>query len=157
MEKKKLTPFERYLQEEIGIEFKACLYFFCILFFYSMWRIAGGNWQAGIIHMGEMILATYVMGYIQVRLLSNFDEGEQLGIREILYMVLCAGIYTGLAVLCKWFDGIIGPAVAFFFYMLLVYVCAFLVYKIKRDLDTRVLNEELKLFQTRKCAKDEDL
>lgn len=37
-----------------------------------------------------------------------------------------------------------------------MYVCAFLVYKIKRDLDTRVLNEDLKNFQTRECAKDEN-
>ena len=155
MEKQKLTRFERYLQEEIGIEFKACLYFFCILFFYSMWKIAGGNWQAGILHMGEMILSTYGMGYMQVWLLSNFDEGEQMGVREVGYMVLCAGIYTGVAVLCKWFDGIVGMAIAFYFYMLFVYICAFLVYKIKRDLDTRVLNEDLKNFQTREGVKEE--
>ena len=29
---KKWTLLERYLHQEIGIEFKACLYFFCILF-----------------------------------------------------------------------------------------------------------------------------
>ena len=105
--------------------------------------------------MGEMILSTYGMGYMQVWLLSNFDEGEQMGVREVGYMVLCAGIYTGVAVLCKWFDGIVGMAIAFYFYMLFVYICAFLVYKIKRDLDTRVLNEDLKNFQTREGVKEE--
>ena len=34
MNKKKLSWFERYLFDEIGIEFKACLYFFAIMFFY---------------------------------------------------------------------------------------------------------------------------
>ena len=29
---KGLTKLERYLLEEIGVEFKACLYFFCYLF-----------------------------------------------------------------------------------------------------------------------------
>ena len=72
-QKNKLTPWERYLTEEIGIEFKACLYFYCILFFYSMYKVIGGSWDASIIHMAEMIFATYGMGYLQVYGLSNFD------------------------------------------------------------------------------------
>ncbi len=32
-DKRKTTLWERYLTTEIGIEFKACLYFFAILFF----------------------------------------------------------------------------------------------------------------------------
>lgn len=144
---KKWTLLERYLHQEIGIEFKACLYFFCILFFYSIFRITGGNWEASIIHMAEMILTTYAMGYLQVLALSNFDEGEKLGLREVGYILLCTGMYTLVAALGKWFDGSVWMLAAFFCYMVLVYVCAFLVYKIKRDLDTRVLNEELKAFQ----------
>ena len=30
-----LTGLERYLLEEIGVEFKACIYFFCYLFYIS--------------------------------------------------------------------------------------------------------------------------
>lgn len=146
-EGKKWTLLERYLHQEIGIEFKACLYFFCILFFYAMFRIAGGSWEASILHMMEMILTAYAMGYLQVLVLSNFDEGERLGVRQVCYILLCTSLYTLAAVLGKWFDGSVWMLAAFFLYMVLVYVCAFLAYKIKRDLDTKVLNEELKAFQ----------
>lgn len=151
---RKWTLLERFLYKEIGIEFKACLYFFCILFFYSMFRIVGGNWEASIVHMAEMILTAYAIGYLQVLALSNFDEGEQLGVREALYILLCTGMYTLVAVLGKWFDGSVVMLVAFFCYMVLVYVCAFLVYKIKRDLDTKALNEELRAFQEQAVDKE---
>ncbi len=148
-QKNKLTPWERYLTEEIGIEFKACLYFYCILFFYSMYKVIGGSWDASIIHMAEMILATYGMGYLQVYGLSNFDEGEQLKVREVLYIILCSGIYTGISILGKWFDRNIVMSLCFFVYMILAYACAFLVYKLKRNIDGKMLNEDLKAFQER--------
>ena len=78
----KTTLWERYLTKEIGIEFKACLYFFAILFFYCMYRILTGSLDASIIHMAEMIFACYIIGYIQVYLLWNFDEAEALGLKE---------------------------------------------------------------------------
>lgn len=143
-----MTRLERYLCKEIGIEFKACLYFFCILFFYCVCRIVAGNWNAGILHMTEMILLTYSMGYFQLFCLNNFDEGEKLGLREAFYILLCVGIYTLAAWVCKWFSN---PLLLLFFalYLCLAYVCAFWVYKVKRDLDSRALNEELKEFQER--------
>lgn len=98
-------------------------------------------------HMAEMILTAYGIGYLQVLVLNNFDEGEQLGVREIFYILLCTGIYMFVAVLGNWYAGNVWMLVAFFCYMVLVYVCAFLVYKVKRDLDTRLLNEELRAFQ----------
>lgn len=149
------TVWEHYLTHEIGIEFKACLYFFCILFFYSMYRIAGGCFEASIIHMAEMIFLTYGMGYVQVYLLSNFDEGEQLRGTEICYTLLCSGIYTGVSYLGSWFDRNVTVSIGFAFYMILVYVCAFLVYKSKRDIDARLLNEDLKAFQERRANNEE--
>ena len=144
-----MTRLERYLSKEIGIEFKACLYFFCILFFYCVCRIVDGNWNAGILHMTEMILLTYGMGYFQLFCLNNFDEGERLGLREAFYILLCVGIYTGAGWFFHWFEG--APIVLLFFglYLCLAYVCAFLVYKVKRDLESKALNEELKEFQAR--------
>lgn len=143
-----MTRFEKYLSKEIGVEFKACLYFFCILFFYCVCRIAEGDWNASILHMTEMIFLTYGMGFFQLLCLDNFDEGEKLGLREILYILLCVGIYTIVAWLGKWFNG---PLQLFLFtlYLWLAYVCAFWVYKIKRDLESKALNEELKEFQQR--------
>ncbi len=140
-----------YLAQEIGIEFKACLYFFCILFFYSTYRVIGGRYEASILHMLEMILCTYFMGYLQVLLLSNFDEADRLGVREILYSVLCSGIYTAAATLFGWFDRNVVATGCFVIFIETAYICAFLVYKVKREVDTRVLNEELKAFQERRA------
>ena len=96
-----------------------------------------------------MILLTYGMGYVQVYLLSNFDEGEQLQGKTVWYMALCAGIYTGASFLGKWFDRNVPVTVGFALYMILVYLCAFLVYKSKRKIDEKHLNEDLKAFQER--------
>ena len=71
----KLSLWERYLTKEIGIEFKSCLYFFAILFFYCVYRMLQNSFDAEIIHMAEMIFTCYIIEYIQVYLFGNFDEG----------------------------------------------------------------------------------
>ncbi len=150
MNKKKTTMFERYLAEEIGIEFKACLYFFCILFFYSVYRIIEGSWEASIIHMLEMILLTYAMGYAQLYFFSNFDEGEKLGVKELFHIIICTGIYTGISFLGKWFNRNITATIIFVLYMIFAYICAFLVYKTKRVIDEKLLNDDLRAFKERR-------
>ena len=150
MSKKKVSRFERYLTEEIGVEFKACLYFFCILFFYAMYRVLNGNFEASISHMAEMILLTYGMCYLQLYFMNNFDEGERFGIREVLYTISCVGIYTGISYWGKWFDRNLAVTAGYAAYMMFAYVCAFLVYKTKRDIDGKLLNEDLKAFQERR-------
>ena len=57
--KKKVSLWERYLTKEIGIEFKACLYFFGVLFYYCTYRLCIGVTVAEILHMAEMIFLTY--------------------------------------------------------------------------------------------------
>ena len=69
----KPTLWERYLTKEIGIEFKACLYIYALLFFYCVYRLSCGRSDASIWHMAEMIFSTYVMGYLQVYVLWHFD------------------------------------------------------------------------------------
>ena len=54
-DKKKVSLWERYLTKEIGIEFKACLYFFGVLFYYCTYRLCIGVTVAEILHMAEMI------------------------------------------------------------------------------------------------------
>lgn len=149
-DKNKVTHLQRYLSMEIGIEFKACLYFFCILFFYCMFRMLRGSFEASILHMAEMIFTTYFMGYIQILFLSNFDEAEKLGCKEVLYSLFCSLIYTGVAFWGKWFDKNIPGYAIFLGYIEFAYLCAFLVYKVKREIDTRVLNENLRTFQERR-------
>lgn len=148
--KEKLSVWERYLTREISIEFKACLYFFAILFFYCVYKIANGSFEASILHMAEMILATYIMGYIQVFLLNNFDEADRLGLREILSMLGCTILYSLVAFLCKWFMGNLWVLLGFAAYVMFLYICVFLVYYSKRKIDDKKLNEELKLFQSRR-------
>ncbi len=144
---KKVSKWERFLTKEIGIEFKACLYFFAILFFYSVYRIISGTWDANIIHMAEMIVLTYGIGYLQVYALSEFDEADSLGIKEIVYMFLCTVAYAAFSYFLKWFDKKLTVSLIFAAYVALTYFCAFLIYKIRRSIDNRILNEELKEFK----------
>ena len=147
-DKKKLTLFERYLTREIGIEFKACLYFYGILFFYCVYRLCIGVHDAGILHMAEMILACYLICYLQVYGFKNFDEGDSLGVREWEGILVCTAIYTLLSYFLGWFDKLIAVTAGFILYLLILYICVFLVYRTKRRIDDRVLNEELLEFQT---------
>ena len=142
------TLWERYLTKEIGIEFKACLYFFAILFFYCVFRVAGGNYNAGILHMAEMIFSCYFIGYIQVYLFRNFDEAESLGAVEWTGMILCILAYCLISYLGGWFDKKLLVTAIFAGYLLLTYICVFLIYKTKRRIDDKHLNEELRLFQS---------
>lgn len=148
-ERTRLSLLERYLVVEIGIEFKACIYFFSILFFYSMYRLLCGSMEASILHMGEMIFLTYGMGYLQKYGLANFDEADRLGLKEIVYLLLCTGIYTVVSWLGGWFDRRISVTILYALFMALAYVCGFLVYKVKRTLDAKQLNEDLRAFQGR--------
>lgn len=145
-----MSRFRKYLSKEIGIEFKAGLYFYAILFFYSLYRIGQGSFSADIIIMAEMMFVTYGMGYIQVYLLGNFDEEEQFSVKIGLSSLFCSGLYTVISFLLHWFDQNILATVMYFLYMLFCYVCMFLVYKLKRDIDTELLNQELEQFKKRK-------
>ncbi len=142
-----MSRWERYLSKEIGIEFKACLYFFAFLFFYCMVEICKGNFQASMLIMAEMIFTNYAMGYVQVFLMDNFDEAEQLGAKEIVCMSICIGLYTAISYLGNWFGR--SPVVTLIFvaYLILLYVCVYLVYKLKRKIDTRQLNHMLADFK----------
>lgn len=150
--REKLSLLERYLVVEIGIEFKACLYFFCILFFYSMYRLWCGSMEASILHMAEMIFLTYGMGYFQKYILADFDEADRLGLRETGSLLLCVGIFTAASFLGGWFDRRIPVTVLYALFMVLAYVCGFLVYKVKRALDAKQLNEDLRAFQERNSS-----
>ena len=147
-DKKKTTLWERYLTKEIGIEFKACLYFFAILFFYSMYRICIGSLEASIIHMAEMIFACYIIGYIQVYLLWNFDEADSVGAKEIAGVIICTAVYSLLSYFLNWFDKNVYVTLGLAAYVLVTYICVILIYKTKRNIDDKKLNEDLALFKT---------
>lgn len=146
----RMEKFKKILAQEIGVEFKACLYFFVILFFYTMYKVIGGSMEASIIYLAEMILSTYFIGYMQVLFMRNFDEAEQFGMYEAVASFICTLIYGGISFLFGWFDKKVGVTALFCGYIFFAYICAFLVYKIKRDVDTKQLNEELEQFKKSK-------
>lgn len=141
---------KRYLYSEIGIEFKACLYFCVILFFYFVYQITQGSLYASIVKMMEMVFTAYFMGYIQVYLLKNFDEAEKFGKEQMANTFFCSLVYTAVSYFLNWFDQGAGVTVLYFLYMLLCYGCVFLIYKIKRDIDTSRLNKELEQFKNKR-------
>ena len=147
-DKKKTTLWERYLTREIGIEFKACLYFFAILFFYCVFRMIKGSFEASILHMAEMILSCYAICYIQLLAFNNFDEADKFGLREYIGVAVCTCLYGLVSFFGGWFEKNIYVTLLMAAYVILLYVCVFLIYKTKRRIDDKELNEELKIFQT---------
>lgn len=146
--KNKLTIWERYLTKEIGIEFKACLYFFAILFFYCIYWMFRGVFDASMLHMAEMILSCYIIGYVQVYCFKNFDEADSLGLSEWMGIITCTCAYTLLSYFLKWFDKNWWWTLGFMAYVVIMYVCVYYIYKSKRRIDDKKLNEDLRLFQS---------
>ncbi len=145
----RLTLWEKYLTHEIGIEFKACLYFFAILFFYCVYRMINDSFDAKILHMTEMIFTCYIIGYIQVYLFGNFDEADKIGLKETCGALVCTVLYSLVSYFGGWFDKKIVVTLIMAAYILFTYFCVFLIYRSKRRIDDKKLNEELRLFQTK--------
>lgn len=143
-----------YFAWEIAIEYKACLYFFAILFFYCMFRITRGSFSASMLHMGEMIFTTYLMGYFQVYLLGNFDEGEKLGKKECCFLVLCTALYTAVSWLFGWFERDWTATAVYAAFIAFAYWCVYLINKIKRAIDTENLNRQLTEYKGQKRESD---
>lgn len=149
MNRKKLAWFEKYLFDEIGIEFKACLYFFAILFFYCIYRVFCHKYDALILHMAEIIFLTYIMGYVQMFLLGKFDEADIWNIKSTVYMLGCSMIYAVISYAGKWFDRNVWVSCGYFLYMCFMYVCCYWLYKLRRRIDEKIMNQDLQAFQSR--------
>ncbi len=146
---KKLTKFQKYLAIEVGVDLKACLYFFVFVFYYSMFRLWAGLKDASILHLAEIIASTYIMCYLQYFFMNNFDEGDKFGTKEIVLSVIGTAIYTALSWLLGWLDRNVAWTVGFAFYVMVSYLCVYLSYKIKREFDGRMLNADLQNFKDR--------
>ena len=141
--RKFIQGFKHYFSTEIAIEYKASLYFYAIVFFYCVFLASKGKFQASVLHMAEMILTTYLMGYLQVYLLRNFDEAESMGKREAAYTLFCSVLYTGASWLFGWFDKNLAATLIFLGFIAFAYWCVYLINKIKRKIDTENLNNML--------------
>ena len=96
-----------------------------------------------------MIFLAYIVGYIQVFLLWNFDEADDLGKKEWLGIIVCTALYVAVSYVCGWFDKNIYVTIGFAGYVIFLYFCVFLVYKCRRKIDDKILNSDLELFKTR--------
>lgn len=139
--------FKKYLLNEIGIDFKACTYFFCVVFFYSMVQIFHQVYSVKILTLTEMILTNYIICYIQVYLFDNFDESDKFGQNEILGIVVCTALYAVASLLFDWFGRSAALTALFAAFVVLCYICVILCYIVKRRLDTKRLNHMLALYK----------
>ncbi|MBP3414100.1 MAG: DUF3021 family protein [Clostridia bacterium] len=149
MNKKILDIIEKYLTRKIGVEIKCCLMFFMVLCFYSGYRLICGSMEAGIIHMLEMVVLAYLLGWIQALIGSDFDEVDRLCAKDWAVVLIGSLIYTAASLLFGWLDGNPTATVLFAVYMVITYLCIFLIHKIKRAIDAKLLNNDLMQFQKR--------
>ncbi len=150
---KKRNWLRSYFSWEIAIEYKACLYFFCLLSFYCGYLLLKRVYSVRILFLVELICTTYFIGYLQVYVFHNFDESDHLRRKELFAILFCTGLYTAASVLFNWFDR--GRIVTwiFFGYVLLSYFCAYLVNKIKKKIDTENLNDMLTQYKYQQGGK----
>ena len=149
MSKKIKYLIECYLTKKIGVEIKCCLMFFLILCFYCINRWITNFTQASIIHMLEMVLLAYLIGWIQNLLHYDFDEVDELRLREWVSVLISSLVYAIVSHFTGWFGGNIVVCLCFALYMVCAYLCSYLIYKIKRTIDAKHLNEDLHQFQDR--------
>lgn len=157
MSKKVLSFIEQYLTKKIGAEIKCCLTFFLILCFYCVYRWFSGFTEAGIIYMLEMVLLAYVLQWIQVLIHADFDEVDRLSVKEWLLIIIGSGVYGIAGHFFGWFDGNIAVGIGYGVYMIVTYLCTFLIYKIKRSIDAKMLNNDLKHFHERRLQEGDRL
>lgn len=138
---------QRIVSREIAIEYKACLYFSCIMFFYMCDLLWSGTDTVSVWAIWEIILTAYAVGYLQCYLFWNFDEAEQIGRKEFCAALLCTGLYAGVSWGFGWFGKNLTVTLLFIGYMLLCYLCVFWANKIKRAIDTRNLNKMLDAYK----------
>ena len=148
MSKKVRYFFECYATRKIGVEIKCCLMFFLMLCFYCIYRWVISFTQADIIHMLEMVILAYLIGWIQNLLHYDFDEVDVLSIRVWILVIISSVIYSGVGYFADWFDRNISVCIGFGFYIVCAYLCSYLIYKIKRTIDAKHLNEDLQKFQS---------
>lgn len=154
MSKKIWSFIEQYLTRKIGAEIKCCLTFLLIVTYYCIYRWICGFTEAGIIHMLQMVMLAYVLQWIQVLMHSDFDEVDRLSVKEWLLIMIGSAVYALAGYLFGWFDGNSSVVIGFGVYMVVTYLCTFWIYAIKRAIDAKMLNNDLKHFKERRLQEE---
>ena len=147
MKKKIIQIFKIYLRHEIDIDFKACTYFFCMTFFYSMAQLWRGVYSVRLLTLAEILAANYVICYVQTYLFHDFDESDSFGRNEIIGITVCTGLYLAASWLFHWFDKSMAVTALYGAFVVLCYICVILCYIVKRRLDTKKLNHLLEAYK----------
>lgn len=137
----------RFVSREIAIDYKTCLYFCCVMIFYCIYLAFLHIYSASILHMIEILFTAYIIGYLQVYVLHNFDEADHIGKWEVFSTIICSTLYAFTSYIFNWFDKHPMATLIFLGYMAFCYWCLYLANKIKRNLDTKLLNELLEDFK----------
>ena len=140
---------QQYFTQKIGAEIKCCLTFFYMVCFYWVYKWANGFTEASIVQMAAMLWTGYIMEWIQQLIGCDFFETDSLGKKELAVIFIGSSVYSLLGHLLKWFDGNIAVDLGFFGYMALAYFCTFAVCKVKRIIDGKALNSDLRKFKER--------
>ena len=119
-----------------------------------MKQIIDGIYTAEIIIMAEMIFTTYIIGYVQVFLLKNFDESDHFNGYFFIRSLSCSALYTLISIICNWFGNTVLISLIFFGFVEFMYICVFWINYIKRNLESKELNQELKRFKENKREDD---
>ncbi len=150
---KLLILVEKWLTVKIGVEVRCCLTFFLMAFYYCVFRLLNGSPEAAILHLAEMMGVAYLFGWVQALLHADFDEMDRLGLREWAVIIAGSAVYTLTAWLCGWYAGRPLALLLFFMYMVGCGLCTLLIYAIKRAVDAKLLNDDLRAFQQRNGEK----
>lgn len=149
MSNKFCTFIEKYLTRKIGVEIKCCLMFFMVLCFYASYRLICGVESASIFYMLEMVLLAYALCWVQMLIGSDFDDVDKLSIKECAVIAGAAAIYSLSSYIFCWFEKNFVVSLIFAAYMIIAYLGVFLIHKIKRVIDARLLNTDLEKFKQR--------
>jgi hypothetical protein len=149
MRDKILTFVEKYLTRKIGVEIKCCVMFFMLLCFYAGYRLMHGFQDANIFYMIEMVILTYILGWIQMLLGSDFDEVDNLARKDWAVVAGGSAAYSLASFGFGWFERDYAVTFIFAVYMVIAYLGIFLIHKMKRSIDAKLLNNDLQRFQNR--------
>lgn len=140
---------KRWLTLKIGVEIRCCLSFFLMLFYYCVYRLMSAVTQASILHMAQMMLMAYAVGWVQALTHTDYDQIDGLGAREWGVMAFASIAYGAAGWGFGWFGGNAAAAWLFPAYMAGCALSTYLICRIKRAIDGKGLNEDLKAFQGR--------
>ena len=144
------NKWEKFLSQEISIEYKAGIYSLCHLFHCACYLIWQQTFSISLLQIAQITLFSYIICNLQVYVFKNFDEWDKLTTIWWFYASACTGIYLLIAWLFNWFDGQLWVWLGFGMWQLFCYVCIYLVNKIKRQIDSKHLNNLLKTYKEKR-------